>query len=337
MDFKKIIIILAILLIVGCLIWSSQVSAQRLSVNLLTSSFGTTSYIEGTAIEDISKKFYQGLIVTQQETPGLVYNVKKLSKATPQEKKETIVVAADAVIWLAQTGKDPFDEKMGQDIVVLCGKPGPATYLMTMNPNIKSIKDLEGKSVAIGTKAMQSWGQFVNYYLEVGWSLKGKVKVQWIGLKPALTAFKDGLVDAMVSGAYVNPITFDVVMDPQTMELLSLGKRLYFLSPGIQALDKIRKEVGLPSKYITIPTGSIKGQDMPIETHISLDVWAASKELPEQIAYHFTKMMIENCKRLKEYHDLGKLVTPEALAYGWKPEDLHRGSYRAFKEAKLIK
>jgi hypothetical protein len=63
----------------------------------------------------------------------------------------------------------------------------------------------------------------------------------------------------------------------------------------------------------------------------------AAPEFPEELAYEATKLILDNLKTFGEVHALGKLMSPEAMAYGAKPEDLHPGALRAYREAGVIK
>jgi TRAP transporter TAXI family solute receptor len=340
MRFRKKIIIfvaLAAMFMVNGFSGVNDVSAEPAKMVFLASSFGTSSYILGVAYEDISKRFYPDLVLNMRETPGLIYNFKKLASLTPEEKKETIITAYDGLTWLAVRGKKPFKEKLTMKIKNLCAPPALTTYFMTKNPDIKTIEDLSGKKVAVGKKTQLGWGQHPQAYLHAGAGLEGKVKIQWVGLKSALSAFKDNLVDAMPSGAYVNPITYDLNVDPQTQEVLSIGEKVHFLSPGNEAaLKRIEAVTGL-SHTITIPPGKIKFQEKPIVANLGMTYYAGAEELREEAAYHFVKMMLENVDKIKKYHALGRLMTRESLAYGMTKENLHPGAYRAFKEAGMLK
>ncbi|HEA65991.1 MAG TPA: TAXI family TRAP transporter solute-binding subunit [Desulfobacterales bacterium] len=339
MEFTKNLLIVAVITAIFFGIGfggATGVSAEPPKMNFLASSFGTSSYILGVAYEDISKRFYPDLIFNMRETPGLIYNLKKLATLTPEEKKETIITAYDGLTWLAVRGKSPFKKKLTMKIKMLCAPPALTTYFMTKNPDIRTIEDLEGKKVAVGKKTQLGWGQHPKAYLYEGAGLEGKVKLQFVGLKHALSAFKDNLVDAMASGAYVNPITYDLILDPQTDEILSIGQKVYFLSPGNDAaIKRIEAVTGL-SHTITIPPGKIKFQERPIIANLGMTYYAGAEELREEAAYHFVKMMITNVDKLRKYHALGKLMTRESLVYGMTKENLHSGAYRAFKEAGLI-
>lgn len=334
---KKIIIMSMVTLFIGAGFGTRHaVLAEPPSATFFAANFGTSTYILGIAYEDISKRFYPDLVLSMRETPGLIYNLKKLAQLTPEEKKKTIITAYDGLTWMALHGKGAFKKPLDLKLKRLCAPPALTTFYVTKNPNIKTIEDLEGKTVAIGKKTQLGWGQHPRIYLEDGARLKGKVKIQWLGLKSAISAFKDGLVDAIPAGLYINPINYDFILSPYTEEVVSLGQKVYYLSPGHEAaLKRIEKETGL-TRSITIPPGKIKFQEKPIVANLGINYYAGTEELQEEIAYHFVKMMLEHVEKIKKYHGLGRLMTRESLAYAMTKENLHPGAYKAFKENGLV-
>ena len=192
--------------------------------------------------------------------------------------------------------------------------------------------------MALGNKTQIGWGITANWYLDIGWGMKDKIDYQWVGNSSALRAAFDGMVSALPIGGYMNPITHEMILSPHTQELLASGKKVYHLSVGKEAIDKmIESKKGFPSPLVTVPPGAVKGWDQEITTGVGSVVWAASLKMPEKLAYETVKLIIENCDKFKTYHALGKLMTPEALCYGLTEKELHPGAYRAYKEAGLLK
>ena len=89
---KKSYIVLFVLGIVTLLICSNAQAAKREIVNirLLTAPFGTGGYVLGTALDNISKRYHPWLRINASETPGLVFNAKKLNKE-PKLKENTFI------------------------------------------------------------------------------------------------------------------------------------------------------------------------------------------------------------------------------------------------------
>ncbi len=67
------------------------------------------------------------------------------------------------------------------------------------------------------------------------------------------------------------------------------------------------------------------------------NAWVAAANFPHMHAYEIFKMVVANIDQFAEFHALGKLMSPGALAFGWPQDDIHPGALRAYKEAGIIK
>ena len=81
------------------------------TVSLLSAPFGTATYVLFNTLEQISKKHHPWLRISSSESPGFVFNMKKLD-AEPELRKTTIVGSGPAVGRLATDGVRPFDKKL---------------------------------------------------------------------------------------------------------------------------------------------------------------------------------------------------------------------------------
>ena len=70
---------------------------------------------------------------------------------------------------------------------------------------------------------------------------------------------------------------------------------------------------------------------------MSLPIAVRSANFPDEYAYEIIKMVIANIDKFAEFHALGKLMSPGALAFGWPQEQIHPGALKAYKEAGIIK
>jgi len=300
----------------------------------ISAPFGTSSYVLGAALEEIFKK-HPWLHITHSESPGFVFNIKKLA-AEPQLKKSMIIGTGAGMKWMAARGLAPFKKKH-EPPLNLANYNLVTTWLATLDPNIKSVKDLEGKKVALGRKTQINWAIEPEFILREGWGLGGKVNLQYVGTTPAKTALLDGTVDACIVGGYLDVISRKVMASPQTMELLASGRKVIHLSWTEGAVLKTIQTIGIPIKAITLPANTLQGQPEPIQTFADFNIWSASRELPEDVAYEFVKIVLKNSKRFSEYHALGKLVTPRGMVWGWGRKDMHPGAYKAYTEEGLMK
>jgi TRAP transporter TAXI family solute receptor len=318
--------------------FSAQSSeAQQSTINLMTAPFGTSSYVMGTAIEEITRKSGGSVSVSHSESPGVAYNIMKLEKA-PAGKANTIFTSAPVLITMAQRGMKPFKASLANGVLAIAYYNAQGKWFVTRDSSIKSYLDLKGKKVAFGTKQQTGWSTTPFMEMSYGAGIKPTdLDLQWIGTKAAVTAFKDRLVDACIAGGYFNPVTGKFFPAPFFQELLATEKNLYHVNPGKQVLENASKNTGLPFPTYTIEPGQVRDLDRPITVGMSPVGWYAYKDVPEDQIYELTKQIILNIEKFADYHSLGKLLTKEMLCWEMEPKDLHPGAYKAYKEFNLMK
>ena len=302
-------------------------------LSLLAGPFGTGSYALGNAIEQISKKANAGVSVVASESPGLVYNVRKLGKE-PDMKASTFTPYTTGLGYLAVNGMKPFKEKHEPAKLIANYLLG-SVWLATFDPEIKSIKDLVGKRVALGRPPQILWTVEPELILKNGWGLHDKITIERLGTKPAAQALLDGKVDAAIIGGYANVASGEFKPSPQTAELMASGRTLYHIPWGKDAVQKTI-DSGVGVNHLAVPTGAVLGMEQPMDGFFDAIAWVAYPEFSDEKAYNLTKMIIEHVGEFGDYHALGKLMAPGTLAYGWKPENIHPGALKAYREAGLV-
>lgn len=313
------------------------IAADRapVTVSLITAPFGTGSYVLGSALEEISKKHHPWLRVSHAESPGFAFNIKKLDRE-PELKKTMIVGSGAGVVGLATVGEKPFDKKY-PPLKLLANYNLTAVWLATLNPEIKSIKDLAGKKIGLGRAPQINWAIQPEWTIRYGWGIPAdQVKVQYVGTKEAVDALLDGTVDAAVVGGYFDPLTNKLELSPQTVEFLASGRKVYHLAWGIDAVNKTIAK-GMSMVPVTIPANTLPGVTTPMEIFADSAAWMVAPEFPDDLAYETTKLIINNIGAFAEVHALGKLMSTAAMPYGVDPKDIHPGALRAYREAGIIK
>ncbi|MGI9385229.1 MAG: TAXI family TRAP transporter solute-binding subunit [Methyloligellaceae bacterium] len=309
-------------------------AADKTNVSLITGPFGTGSYVLGNAVEQLANKHSKTLQVSSSETPGLVYNARKMN-LEPDIKKSTFMAFTTGIDYLATTGSKPFKKKL-PGVKLIANYNLGSVWLATFDPSIKSANDLVGKRVALGRPPQILWTIEPMHIIENGWGLKGKIKIQRLGTKKAAQALLDGNVDAAIIGGYADPVTGTFKPSPQTVELLASGKTLYHIPWGKGSVQKVIDK-GITMSHLTVPAGAVAGLEKPLEGFFDAIAWVAYPEFDDKLAYEVTKMIIERVGEFKEYHALGKLMSLKSLSYGWSADRIHPGALKAYREAGLIK
>ncbi len=303
------------------------------NVSALSGPFNTGSYVLTAALEELSKKQHPWLRITATETPGLVFNTLKLFKE-PALRKNTIISFTLAIDWLSSNGQPPFKEKT-LPVKLLANYNLGTVWLASLNPKIKTPQDLVGKKVALGRGAQILWSIEPEWIIRYGWGLGDKIKLDFIGTDPAPAALLDGLVDAAIIGGYIDPITGKFASSPQTMELLASGRTFYHIPWGEEAIKKVIAK-GIPIAPVTLPAKTVSGMKDPLTSFCDPIAWVTYPEFPDDLAYETTKLIIDNVEAFKGFHNLGELMSPKALPFGWAQDRIHPGALKAYKNAKII-
>jgi TRAP transporter TAXI family solute receptor len=307
----------------------------EVTVSLLGAPFGTGTYVLSSALEQIARKEHPWLRISASESPGYVFNMKKLD-AEPELKKNTIVGSGPALGRLAADGAKPFDKKLPAQ-KVLANFVITAVWLATTSDKIKSKDDVPGKRIAFGQAAQINWAVLPRAVLEHGWGITpSKVTLQYFSPASSIAAMLDGKVDLVIIGGYVDPATHRIALSPPTTELIAANRPLTHLSWGKDAVERTEPK-GFSIVPYTVAAKSVDGKNPPIETFIDSGAWTVAPEFPEEIAYEVTKLVIQHIGKFGEVHAIGKLMSREGLVYGWKPENFHPGALRAYKEAGILK
>lgn len=304
------------------------------TINLISAPFGTGSYVLSNALEQISKT-HPWLKIVSAESPGFVYNMKKLA-SQPDLGKSLIIGSGPVVATLASRGEKPFDKKY-PPIKLLANYTLVAIWMATLNPEIKTISDLSGKKIALGRAPQINWAVEPRSVINYGYGIaSNKINIQYAGPKGAVAALKDGTVDAAVVGGYLDPKKSHIALSPQTIEFVASGRNIRYLGWTPEAVKKTVAK-GIPIVPYTLPAKSFEGLNASLPVFVDSVAWVASPKLPDEIAYEIAKLIIKNVNKFGEYSAVGKLMSPQALVFGWDEKDIHPGALRAYKEAGILK
>jgi uncharacterized protein len=302
------------------------------TISVLSAPFGTAAYVLCNALEQISKREHSQIKIVSSESPGYLFNIRKLD-AEPALRKTTIVGSGPALLGLATAGAKPFKKKFSK-LKLIGNMTIVAVWLASTNEKIKSGSDVAGKRIALGKAAQINWAVLPLAVVENGWGVKANV--QYLGPKPAIAALLDGKADLAIVGGYINPTQTKLALAPPTLELVATGRKLSHLPFGTDAVKKTEAKGYTITPY-TVQPGGVEGLDKPLETFIDTSSWTVDASFPEDVAYEVTKLLIKNVGKFGEFHAVGKLMSEKGLVYGWKTEDIHPGALKAYREAGIVK
>jgi len=304
---------------------------EIVSVPTLSSPFGTATYVMSTAFEDVAKKNHPWLRIPSVESSGFTYNVKAHAD-NPDMWKNYAIATNVVMLYLAKTGAKPFFESpvVGYRMLyqyAICGG-----WFTTLDPNIKTPQDLVGKKIGLGTTGQLTWGTLATVALRDAWGILDQVDARYIGHMAAAQALLDGTVDAIFSSLYTNPVTGKYSKSGDMVLVESSGRQLYHIGFTDEQLAKVQAK-NPPMAPMSIKAGSMAGLDQDIKAVWSGGLGYGAKDVfPEDLAYEYTKLFIDNADILGEYHAMGTLAAAETGAYGLTKTLMHPGAVRAFEE-----
>lgn len=296
-------------------------SPKKAEVDMLGSKLGTIAYVMPLALSEVINGHSDWLRVNFMEGAGTLGNLQALA-LDPKLRKRTIVVSSDAAFFLATLGKPPFKAPYPDARCVLQFFTAPYT-VVTLDPDIKSFKDLQGKRFGIGNKGMTNV-PFHEAMLDI-LGIRNSVKISYMTWGEAKSAMLDGLLDAAVIGS-VSPALFE----------LMAARDVYFVDVPAELVPPVEEKVGLPWLYYTVSPKSIAGTKPEREVH-AFGSWIGlycDKSVDEDSVYECVKWAYENGEEMWKANKLCKNFKPkDAGIYGRQRLDMvHPGALKYFRE-----
>ena len=314
---------------------------ERQTVQVMTAPLGTTGYAVGSALEEMSAGQHAWLRVTNGEGPGCSGSTMNLFRSSAW--RGMVGCTGIAEFTQAEAGIEPFDEvdadEMKNDVKLLFNYNNNASGLITTDPNIRTLEDLDGKRVALGRRGQTAFGALAPLIQERGLP---DVDIQWEYLGPAEahSALGDGRVAAAATLVNFMPDRSSSFMLGPPLELMARVDSVYPVSFGEDVLQRAADAgMDLPTVELDadlIPDFAFVDGESPVWINLAFG-FAVHREFSEELAYELAKLVAENATKFPDYHAaLGAMATPETLVGPWSPENFHPGARRAFREAGLI-
>lgn len=268
-------------------------AADQKFVSIATAAPGGTYYVLGIGMADVINKTlkdknYHATAVT---TGGALENARLLGDGEVQVGLNNVGTHSKAYF-----GQKPFNKEFKN----LTKGFGIGIYifhlLTTEKSGIKTIYDLKGKTVSLGTSG--SIIQTVGTYL---FKLHGiepsDVKVKNIGPAEAVDALTDGIIDAFAQ--------YSVIPSPAVNALAARTKYV------LVACDKAKlEEAQEKERYLStvIPAGAYKGHDVTVPALGVVGTVDFNKNDSTEMVYDITKAILENTEALKKVHPVGGMI-----------------------------
>ena len=310
---KKIISLALVLCMVLAL--AACTGGAGTSMTMGTGGTSGTYYGYGGVLGQYIKN-HAGINVTVVSTDGSKANIQGIAAGNYQ-----LGTVQSDVMAYAWEGTRSFETEGKVDSFrVVAGLYAEAVQLVTMNPEIKSVKDLKGKAVSIGAPGSGVYFNAIDVLTAAG--LKEEdIKAQYQSFADSADALKDGKIDAafIVAGAPTPAIT----------ELCATNSAYLVPIDG-----EVAKNLMAACPFYTtykVPAGTYNGQSEDVETVTVKATLIVSASASEEDVYKLTAAIFDNIDAIKAENAKGGELSIENATSGMTAP-FHKGAAKYFTE-----
>ena len=257
-----------------------------------------------------------GVTVTVVSTDGSKANIQGIDAGNYQ-----LGTVQSDVMAYAWAGTRSFEAEGKIDSFrVIAGLYAEAVQLVTMDPSIKSVADLKGKSVSIGAPGSGVYFNAVDVLSAAGLT-ENDIKAQYQSFADSADALKDGKIDAafIVAGAPTPAIT----------ELCTTNDA-YLVPIDGEVAEKLMADCPFYTVY-TIPAGTYEGQTEDVQTVTVKATLIVSAAASEDDVYKMTAAIFDNITAITAEHGKGAELSLENATSGMTAP-FHAGAAKYFAE-----
>ena len=200
--------------------------------------------------------------------------------------------------------------------------PETIQIIASKDSGIKTVEDLAGKHVAVGSPGSGTEANAVQILAAYGLTKDDLGAADPLSFKEAAEGLKNKQIDAAFITAGFPTSAVTEVSTVRDVTIVSVDK-----------IDELSAKYPF---YIgqTIPAGTYKGQDEDITTVAVMAMLAVRGDLDEEVVYQCTKAILEGTDELGMAHAKGAMVTADTGLDGMSI-DLHPGAERYYVEMGL--
>jgi len=313
---KKIFaIVLAAIMCISLVACGGSDGAGSTKMTMGTGGTAGTYYGYGGVLGQYIKN-NAGINVTVVSTDGSKANIQGIDAGNYQlgtVQSDVMSYAWDGIRAFEAEGKvDSFR--------TVAGLYAEAVQLVTMDPAIKSVADLKGKSVSIGAPGSGVYFNAVDVLGAAGLTEKD-IKAQYQSFADSADALKDGKIDAAF-----------IVAGPPTPAITELctTNSAYLVPIDGKVAEKLMAENPFYTVH-KIPAGTYAGQEEDVETVTVKATLIVSADASEDDVYKLTKAIFENIEAITAENAKGSELSIENATSGMTVP-FHKGAAKYFAE-----
>ena len=308
--------VLGILLAATMVMGTTTIAMAASDLTLGTGGTTGTYYAVGGVMATVLNPVMEDVDLTVTATGASKANIQLID-----EEDADLAIVQNDVMYYAYTGTDLFeDEGAYETFASVAGLYDETVQIVTCFPDIKSVDDLEGKTVSVGDAG--SGTEFNAKQILGAYGLTfDDINVVNLGFGDSAESLKDGKIDAafIVAGA---PTT--AVVDLATM------KDVHLVQLDDEHIEALQSDYDFYTKT-TIPADTYKGVSEDATTVSVRATLIASTEVGEDEVYELLKAMFDNKDDLVAGHAKFEFLNLEDAVAGISVP-FHPGAVKYFAE-----
>ena len=311
MKMKKIVS----LILTAALILALAACGGGAKMTMGTGGTSGTYYAYGGVLGQYMKNF-AGVDVTVVSTDGSKSNIQGMDAGDYQ-----LATVQSDVMAYAWAGSRSFEaDGAVNSFRVIAGLYAEAVQLITMDPSIKSVADLAGKSVSIGAPGSGVYFNALDVLTAAGLTLED-INPQYQSFGDSTDALKDGKIDAafIVAGAPTPAIT----------ELCTTNNA-YLVPIDGEVAETLMASCPFYTVY-DIPAGTYEGQTEAVKTVTVKATLIVSAAASEEDVYNLTAAIFNNIDAITAENGKGAELSIENATSGMTAP-FHAGAAKYFAE-----
>ena len=335
---KALVVLLLVLMLISCggsrrpAAETGAVAREPFELDIYSFSTGTFTYILGMAMADLINEKSDYIKATSVESPGSAPNEVMMYNANDYKRQHTMFFGVGDNAW---RGTGEFEGRQTQRSKLAFSFSIVSSFMVTANPNIKTVEDLAGKRVGLRGSSSPP-----NNHIRALINAKApNVSYDFLDYTSSVEANLSGAIDAWLPAAFAVASDFSKWQgNPATVEFFSRARDVNFISLPIDVDRALRVVPGGPFENFynvvaTLPPKAMEDrQTSPFNATMANSAFMVDQDFPEDVLYDILKIIVDNIDKLQDYHPQAAFISPQTMAIYTFPPEFHPGSVKYFGE-----
>jgi TRAP transporter TAXI family solute receptor len=287
---------------------------------LATAGTGGTFYVLGGAMSDMMRK-YANVKMTPIVTNGSIENNRLLGS-----KRVAMAINYPDLIYYAYNGTEMYKGTKFDNLrYVGGGHLGATQVIVPLKSPIKNLKDLKGKTVAVGAQGSGNIAASMDLLGVAGLTFKD-IKPAYLSFTEMVGALQDNTVDAVILLAGVPASAVTDIFANKDMRLIpytAAEVNAYIAKQGPE-----KKALLFPYQ---VPANTYRNQKEAVPCMGVRACIVTHKDVPDETVYTFLKTIEAHVAELAKVHPSGAEYSMQFLKEG-ASIPLHPGAEKFYKE-----